>query len=284
MTIALCLKVSDGAVFGADSAATVFDAAGERVYTSAEKIVNLHKQLPLGMVVYGLGGMGGRSTTTLAKDLRSFFSGPVEGREEFEIDADGYTMEEVAGHVRRYFFEELYTSEITPIFEELRETAEQPETVSFPDMGFLIAGMAAGESKSEIWSLAIDADGNCSPASRVDGGSDGVVLYRGWSEPLDRLLQGTTPSAWSDVKEAGLTDEEASNLLVRWAPLTHPAMPIQDAIDLVEYLADVAAGFIRFSQGPDVVAPPIDLAAITKHEKFKWVRRKHYYPIELNPT
>lgn len=60
-------------------------------------------------------------------------------------------------------------------------------------------------------------------------------------------------------------------------------MPIQDAIELVKYLADVTVGYVRFKQGAPTVAPPIDIAAITRHQGFKWVERKHYYRQALNP-
>lgn len=61
------------------------------------------------------------------------------------------------------------------------------------------------------------------------------------------------------------------------------AMPLQDAIDLVKYMIDVTVGFVRFTPGPPTVAEPIDIAAITKHEGSRWVRRKHYYSPDLNP-
>ena len=67
-------------------------------------------------------------------------------------------------------------------------------------------------------------------------------------------------------------------------PLIQPAMPLQDAIDLVKYMADVTIGFVRFIPGPPTVAEPTDVAAITKHEGFRWVRRKHYYSPALNPN
>lgn len=61
-------------------------------------------------------------------------------------------------------------------------------------------------------------------------------------------------------------------------------MPIQDGIDLVRYLVEVTTGFVRFMPEPTTVAPPVDLAAITLHEGFRWVSRKHYYSTELNPS
>ncbi len=34
--------------------------------------------------------------------------------------------------------------------------------------------------------------------------------------------------------------------------------------------------------GADIVGGETDIATVTKHEGFKWIRRKHYYPPELN--
>lgn len=66
------------------------------------------------------------------------------------------------------------------------------------------------------------------------------------------------------------------------APLVFPPMPIQDVIDLARFLVHAAIMFSRFSPGPNVVGGPIEIAAITKHENFKWISRKHYYDQPLN--
>lgn len=60
-------------------------------------------------------------------------------------------------------------------------------------------------------------------------------------------------------------------------------MPIQDAIDLAEFLARLTIEFVRFCPGDATVGGPIEIAAVTKHEGFKWVRRKHYFNAALNP-
>ena len=59
-------------------------------------------------------------------------------------------------------------------------------------------------------------------------------------------------------------------------------MPIQDVIDLARFLVHSAIMFTRFSMGPNIVGGPIEIAAITKHENFKWISRKHYYDQSLN--
>ena len=40
--------------------------------------------------------------------------------------------------------------------------------------------------------------------------------------------------------------------------------------------------FSRFTPGAATVGGPVEVAVITKHEGFKWVDRKLYYPRELN--
>lgn len=61
-------------------------------------------------------------------------------------------------------------------------------------------------------------------------------------------------------------------------------MPIQDAIDFSEFLVYATTMFTRFKRGAPTVGGPIKSAAITKHEGFKWVRRKHYFDSTLNPV
>jgi hypothetical protein len=66
-------------------------------------------------------------------------------------------------------------------------------------------------------------------------------------------------------------------------PLIEPPMPIQDSIDLAEFLVHTSVMFTRFKRGAATVGGPVESAAITKLEGFKWVRRKHYFDEKLNP-
>lgn len=50
-------------------------------------------------------------------------------------------------------------------------------------------------------------------------------------------------------------------------------MPLQDAIDLAAFLANVTIGHSRFVIGPPVYGGHVDVAAIT-HNGFSWVRQK----------
>jgi hypothetical protein len=275
MTIALCLKVGDGVVFGADSASTLMSQHGVmNVYFNAEKIFNLVKGLPIGAVTYGLGSLRQRSISSLAKDLRK----RLKPGGEWALDPESYTMEQVAERVREFFYEELYRRDF-PVAE--RSDAEEP---AFPSMGFTIAGFSAGAQQAEVWSVEVDTTGACDRPRLVYGeDASGVVRWNGEPEALNRLLLGISSDAFDRLIAAGVPTGEIMNLLASYQPLAYPGMPIQDAIDLVQYLADTTVGFVRFRTGAPTVAPPIDIAAITLYEKFRWVKRKHYFSPELNP-
>lgn len=288
MTIAICLKVGDGVVFGADSASTLMSDRGVvNVYFNAEKIFNLRKGFSVGAVTYGLGGINGRSVTSLAKDLRERFTAPGA----WHLDEDAYTMQEVAERLRRFFYEEHYliaypaAAPREPPTQE-SETADDTEDAHevFPAMGFTVAGFSAGAQHAEVWSVEVDQLGRCPPPTLVFGEDvAGVVSWKGEPEAIQRLIFGYNGAAVERLLAAGVDSDDAYGVVMEFIRLAEPAMPIQDAIDLVHYLADVTVGFVRFRAGAPTVAPPIDLAAVTLHERFRWVKRKHYYGSELNP-
>lgn len=287
MTISICLKVGDGLVFGADSASSIMSDVGVfNVYSTAEKIINLRKGLPIGAVTYGLGGLGGRSITSLAKGLRL----RLQPGGDWALDVGRYTMQEVAGRVRQYFFEELYEPEFAERrkeFDEAKAKGQIPADKEFPyqALGFLVGGFSAGSPKAEVWEVEVGWDGKCpDPALLFEAEDAGFIAWKGEPEALNRLLYGHADEAIGRLLQAGLDRDTAYQLLTTWVPVAHPAMPIQDAIDLVRYLAEVTAGFVRFRPGANTVSGPIDLAAITLYEGFRWVARKHYYPAQLNPA
>ena len=271
MTIVIALKVGDGVVLGADSASTL-QAGNTYVnsYFNAEKLSNVRKGFPVGALTYGLGGLRGRSVGSLLKDLRVRLSDKTDA--VWYLDPGTYTMEAVANAVRKYFFDELYQAEYAG--------AKDP-----PAMGIIVAGYSSRKRLAEIWNVLI-ADGKCDPPQCVaPEGQLWSIYWQGQGEALARLVRGWSYETLGRLTKAGMTPAEAQNLLDAVSPMIHETMPIQDAIDLVHYLIDVTCGFVRFSPGNATVAQPIDSAAITPHEGFRWIRRKHYFSPSLNtPT
>ena len=76
MTIAACYLSPEGVVLGADSTSTYFFEAGDRHYFNhGQKLYELGQDSPLGVVTWGLGGIGLAShrllLARLADDVRA---------------------------------------------------------------------------------------------------------------------------------------------------------------------------------------------------------------------
>ncbi|WP_392711108.1 hypothetical protein [Rhizobium ruizarguesonis] len=101
-------------------------------------------------------------------------------------------------------------------------------------------------------------------------------LVKGYGWKLEQVLtaHGVTPET-----HPGLYADVAPQLFL---PLVSPVMPIQDAIDLADFLADMTKKVFRFRAVPEYVSGDIDIATVTKYENFRWIKRKHYYPMSLN--
>lgn len=284
MTIALSIKVNDGVVLAADSASTLISigATGEdnviNVYNNANKIFNLKKGWPIGAVSWGLGNIGNASISTLMKDLRQRFdeNSNKSRQSAWSLDKGKYTVQHVAELVRKFFFEEHYA-------------VVHKGLDSKPSLGFIVAGYSANGLMAEEYQINI-INGECSTPIPIRSENEAGVTWNGQTDAISRLLLGfgiKLPNVLS--RNLGVPDNQIESVMNIFrqemaVPLVVSAMPIQDAIDLAAFLVETTIQFSRFSPGAPVVGGPIEIAVITKHEGFKWIRRKYYYPKELNPT
>lgn len=60
-------------------------------------------------------------------------------------------------------------------------------------------------------------------------------------------------------------------------------MPKRDVIELAEALVSITAIERKASLDVATVGGPVDVAFITRHEGFVWIKRKHYFEPDLNP-
>jgi hypothetical protein len=60
-------------------------------------------------------------------------------------------------------------------------------------------------------------------------------------------------------------------------------MPKQDIIELAEALVSITSIERKASTEQATVGGPVDVAFITRHEGFVWIKRKHYFDPRLNP-
>ena len=276
MTVVVAVKVFDGMVVAADSATTVPLAppacspfGPSQVYNNADKIFHLHRNLPIGLATWGGGYIGTGSISTLAKDLRRRLMGLDELFPKWSLDESTYTVRGVVDDVVRFFYDEKFAN----------TGQEQPAT------GLLIVGYSARRSQGEAWELILNRQERPEP-HRVFGEDTSGWRVSGLPMAVSRLIEGIGPGLKKDVMT--LMPEEKRPALQQLfdamgGPVVIPAMPLADAIDFARFCADVTVGYVRFTPGADIVGGPIDIAAISRHEIFKWIQRKHFYDVSLNP-
>lgn len=270
MTIAISLKVNDGIILAADSASTIISGVHNRyvhnIYNNANKIFNLHKGSPIGVITWGAGSIGVASISTLIKDFR----------ESLRENIQELNILNIAQKLKKFIYDEHYL----PTFKELEDSKK-------PRLGLIVAGFSSNEMMAEEYTIEIN-NGQCSEPVLIRDKSASGITWRGELDPIHRLFFGFGISM-PDVlkKDLELPAEEIKKMVELFriklmAPLIVPAMPIQDAIDLAEFLVDLTIKFSRFMPGAATVGGPIEIAAITKHEGFKWIQRKHFFNNELN--
>ena len=64
-------------------------------------------------MTWGLASIGGRSISTLSKELRCRFSGERPNHEDWTLDPAKYTITEVAERLKVFFYDENYAADPT---------------------------------------------------------------------------------------------------------------------------------------------------------------------------
>lgn len=286
MTFAMSLKVGSGIVLAADSASTMMarDSEGAslrvaNIYRNANKVFNLVKGLPLGIVCWGLGGIGAHSIDFLFKELREKATSGLPEHDEWYIDPGSFTVEHAASLVKRHIYDNSYVAAF-----------EGTGAGAFPTLGMLIAGYSSGARIGEVFEIEVGKDGECHGPTLLSGTDEPALLaYDGMYEAVSRLMFGYSPSIDRVLERSMGVPADQIPTVMRileeklTVPLLNPMMPIQDAVDLARFLVDTAVKWSRFMPEPELVGGEIEIAAITKHEGFKWVSRKYYYDRRLNP-
>jgi hypothetical protein len=206
----------------------------------------------------------------LAKDFRLLLK---EGA-RLAIDPKNYTIEQIAINAKKFLYEEK--------FQTLQPPPPAPHLLDF-----WIGGFSSGSEQPELWKVTI-LNGQCAAPEQIRPPGHCGVNWGGQPDPVHRLIKGFSQDIGTALIGAGLDPQQLPQLLQvisaqTEASLCHPAMPIQDAIELASFLVDLTKKYFRFMPGADVVGGDTDIASVTRHENFKWIMRKHYYPAHLNP-
>jgi len=277
LTVCVAIKVNDCIVFAADSASTLahINQDGSQsvlnVYNNADKVYNLHRDLPITAMTCGMGNIANRSMGSLAKELRMLL---MNGNADNPaLDVANYTVQHVAARARS-FIKEKY------------EDAATPKSQS-DFLEFWVGGYGSDNQHGEIWKVVI-ADGDVKDLIQVNQTDEpSGIFWGGQGEAIARLVLGVDPQM-IDILLSNGVDAAIADQIVRTAiaglevPVCHATMPTIDAIRLARFLVDATIQYFSLKFGSDIVGGATDIATVTKYEGFKWIERKHYYPADLN--
>jgi hypothetical protein len=273
MTVVVAVNAMDSIVLASDSATSQMvqsqdgQSIPNNIWNSASKIFNLRKAWPIAAVTWGRASIDNASIATLAKELRSRFNGERTDHSDWALDADSYTIQQVAERTKAFFYE---------------ERDQHDDRAGLEGLGIAVAGYSARSGIAELFLIRCCQD---QPERLLDGGG---AWWHGQTEAITRLVLGVSNRLRDALVELGADSNSVAGhvdeiIKVTSVPVVFNGMPIGEVIDLAEFLVDVTIKFVRFTPGHPVVGGPIEIASMTRHEGFKWIKRKYYYRDALNP-
>lgn len=263
MTVAIAIKINNGLVLATDSASAIGESNDIQTkihytYYNADKLFNLKKGCPLGCLTWGDGSIKGISISTLTKNFRKTLN---DSNDELDI-------EKVADD-----FISFLKAFIGGDYENI-------------NVGFLIAGYSdVNDNLPEMYMIEIKDE--TIELTSLPCENNFSISWFGDIDFLSRFILGVDPELEFLLKDNGFDEKLVDEILELSKnnlsfPLGVSEMPIQDAIDLADFLVEICKKTSRFVPGPQIIGGPTDIAVITMHEGFKWIQRKHYYTQELN--
>lgn len=271
MSIVVCIKVGEGLVLAADSVTTLQAVSPDGVYVLntyeyARKLSHIG-DLPVGALSWGAELIGNRNIESLLSEYENTKLSVRYDKETKKYSTE-YKLEDIVNEIFQF---------MKGKYDEAYGTKPQHEK---PLIGLWIAGYSCNEFFPEEYRFEFP---NYPTPQRIRPDKDNKPVYgaswHGQTDAIVRLYKGYDPRLRQVLIDKGIDqkiiDELPKDLVKLEWQVMYDGMPLQDAIDLAEYLIKVVIGSYRFPLGAPTCGGHIDIAVIT-HKGFTWVRRKSW--------
>jgi len=280
MTIATCLVLPEGVIFGADSTTSADIGHRYHYLNHNQKILELGEGSTLAVMTWGLSGFDRLSYRTLAARLSDEFGNqpPESVRRATERWAqvvwDAYTHELKDELARVRVLEAKASPNDVTSSDKRSDDEDQAFRTALLDLrvSFCLGGYVEADRMPRAYNFTIDPTLRSPPVvSEVEG-------MGFWGQPslFMRLVDGYD----YDIREAILkseywsgTPEQLDSLLAN-RELLPAHMTIRDGVDYVHFSIYATIKAFKFSSNDQVCGGPIELAVITSDRKFRWVKHK----------
>ena len=259
MTIIASVKARDGIVLATDSMSQIInqDETGKiqviKTYCNARKLFQI-KDLPIGVMSYGLGNIGARSIESLVLEF---------SRDLMKHVVKPYKVEAISRGLYR-FIKGIYDNAFQEI--PIKKKREHLK------LGFLIGGYSPRKFLAHMWEFELPDSKDINEVRKEDKfGSS----WRGVPVPFCRLYNGFDPRIVKALRNAGVADDilQETLKLEKWRmPINYAGMPIQDAINFTVYILETTIGAATFELGIPSCGGPLQVAVILPHKGWEWIQ------------
>jgi len=284
VTIAGLYLSPEGVVLGADSTSSVPSAQGGALhfFDFTQKVFEIGEGGTMGLITWGLGGLGDLSYRTLLALLADeLLVKPAESildvaNRWIERFWDSY---EASDLVKRYrLLEQKGAHDPNAPQSNARTEQEEGEFQNLNaavGVGFCIAGYVLPSRTPVAVAMRFHPTSGKPAPQAVTPHS---LSWWGVPNFLNRLLFGIDPSLLEAVLASGKWNGSKEDLqaLVNDHTIAPAVLPIRDAIDYVYSCIHCTIKAMKFSPLPQVCGGPIEVAVITTDRKFRWVRHKKW--------
>jgi hypothetical protein len=285
VTIAVCYISPEGIVLGADST-TTYGNVGEIHYNNAQKLFEIGEHGTLGAVTWGLGGLQVSSHRTLlavlGDDLKEKPPANVKDAADRWCDIFWSAYANPSCPIAP-LIKDCQNLSVKSPFDPAAATPApdartKDEEQQFQQLtqglvaGFCIAGYVPPSRTPQAFVIVFDPLQD-KPTPQPTGSS-----FWGAPNMINRLLKGCDEPFLQSILASGKWIGTPADLmsLVQQQTLTHPILPIRDAIDFTHACISSTIKAFKFSGLSPICGGPIEIAVITTDRRFRWVRHKQW--------
>lgn len=258
MSIGIVIKGPEGLVLAAESRITVeaplpgSSASIPVSFDNARKVLGFSEpNLYVGVVTYGLGGIGFRTAYSYIPEFESTLP-----------QGQRLSIQEFSQRLSDFFMQQW--------------NAIMPSGFQGPPLILVVAGFNDGEPYGRVYLISIP---NAPAPIEQSPNPQFGITWGGQREIVDRLVRGYDERAVNLAQTTlNLTPQQIEQLRQVWAPLQMQIptqiLPLQDCVDLSIFFVKTTIEAQRLTVGIRGCGGKIDIATITRKNGFKWVQEK----------
>lgn len=280
MTIAVCYVSPEGIVLGADSTSSAPTPDGMHYFNFNQKVFQLGEDSTLGVLTWGLSGLGPVSYRTILAKLGDQLAANAVGSvadvmtafiDLFWNDYENFPLVE---RVKALDAKTPFVTGVTATTQRTEdEQAEYDNLKRTLVVGFCIGGYVLPSRTPEAFSVHFEPLAGKPTAIGLRAES-----WSGWGAPniISRLVFGADQNLQAAIQSSPHWTGTQQDLaqIVQQQSLAPRTLPIRNAIDYVYTMIHCTIKALNFSSLPQVCGGPIEIAVITTDRKFRWVRHK----------